>query len=776
MRSFIKSLFKLLTHSARYVASNRIASRGIIHFGKKTSVLPAMGEVVDSAPTFRGKFIFAAAACLIAAMGPNLRANATTAAPVFSPASGGYHTTLTVKITDATAGAIIYYTTDGSRPTTSSSRYYSPLMVGANESFHALAIANGSTSADVVGWYTIALPAPVPVASVAGGTYNKIQYVTLTDGAPNATIYYTLDTTYPSTSSPKYTGPIEATTNTTITAWATAPNYEPGSALRVSYTIVAPPPVITPNGGVFQDTVSVRMSDAVVGALVHWTNDGSIPTAASGGYYNPIIVDPSQTRTEVFRAMATAPGYLPSSVTYSEFIVDQTAGTLATAKVGTTPLLTIPPNFMGISTNYDQPPIMMGQESKGVNQQYRTLLRYLTANATAPLLIRIPADDTKLSDVEADVEPLAELAEAVNVNYTLGVDLWKSTPSLAQSEASAWISGVPNSLIYGIEIGNEPDVYPFNGARPSSYSWSDFLAQFHQWQSAVDTTTGNAVHIMGPSMGSDWWVPEAGPALADDTLTPHVVSEHAYLGKTAQESGAAWPQDYLLYPGSATEMPTLYTAYAAAAHKAGRIFRMDEINSFYNGGVNGISTTFSSSLWSIDTMFNYVKDGFDGVNWITAQGTYYQLFQFHSTVNNGMNVYSLTQVAPLYYGLLVFSQMAGNNAKLLPVTTSTSANVSIWATVDDTTTAHVVVINKDENATGKVQITLPGYTSAKLRYLSAAVYWAANGVTLGGQTFDGSTDGTIQGSLVEQTITGTNGVFVLPNMPITCAAVLDLTK
>ena len=44
-------------------------------------------------------------------------------APVLSPAPGTYPTAQTVTISDSTAGATIYYTTDGTTPTTSSNVY-----------------------------------------------------------------------------------------------------------------------------------------------------------------------------------------------------------------------------------------------------------------------------------------------------------------------------------------------------------------------------------------------------------------------------------------------------------------------------------------------------------------------------------------------------------------------------------------------------------------------------------------------------------------------------
>jgi len=219
-----------------------------------------------------------------------------------------------------------------------------------------------------------------------------------------------------------------------------------------------------------------------------------------------------------------------------------------------------------------------------------------------------------------------------------------------------------------------------------------------------------------------------------------------------------------------------FSSYAASAHKAGALFRLGELNSIWGGGIAGISNTFSAALWSIDIMFNLANIGIDGVNWHSGQGTAYQLVQFNLLASGGTTTYQIAQVNPLYYGLLVFAQMAGRGAQLLPVSLKTNANVSAWATIDNTSTAHVVVINKDEQATGNVKIALPGYTSGTVRYLSAANFSATNGVTLGGQTFDGSPDGTIQGQPVSTTITAKDGVFTLPDMPITSAAIIDFSQ
>ena len=174
-------------------------------------------------------------------------------------------------------------------------------------------------------------------------------------------------------------------------------------------------------------------------------------------------------------------------------------------------------------------------------------------------------------------------------------------------------------------------------------------------------------------------------------------------------------------------------------------------------------------------MFAFLSSGVDGVNWHTSAGTYYNAFNLTVTTKSGKNTYSLGGVNPLYYGMLLFAQATGNGAQLLPISNLTNANLDIWATIDNSGTVHVVVINKDEFQTGNVQISVPGYNAAVALPLTASTYTATNGVRYAGQTFDGSTDGTIQGSQVTQTITPNNGVFSI-SVPTTSAVLLNLTR
>ena len=83
----------------------------------------------------------------------------TCATPTFSPAGGTFTEAQTVEINCTTEGATIYYTLDGTNPTTSSSVYNSAISISTNTTVKAMAAADGYENSDVASaTYTIVQP------------------------------------------------------------------------------------------------------------------------------------------------------------------------------------------------------------------------------------------------------------------------------------------------------------------------------------------------------------------------------------------------------------------------------------------------------------------------------------------------------------------------------------------------------------------------------------------------------------------------------------------
>jgi large repetitive protein len=116
-----------------------------------------------------------------------------TVTPTFSPAAGTYISAQSVTISDSTSGATIYYTADGSTPTTSSANYNGPITVSSSETIHAIATASGFTTSVVESAaYMIVTPLSITTTAsqIPGGTVNT-PYAGVTLAATGGVAPYT---------------------------------------------------------------------------------------------------------------------------------------------------------------------------------------------------------------------------------------------------------------------------------------------------------------------------------------------------------------------------------------------------------------------------------------------------------------------------------------------------------------------------------------------------------------------------------------------------------
>lgn len=232
----------------------------------------------------------------------------TTAKPVISPGTGTYTTFEPVTITDSdsASGAVIYYTTDGSTPTASSTQYTGGITVSTSETIQAIAIAANYLNSNVASaTYTLNLPTvATPTFPLAPGTYSASQSVTITDSTPGAAIYYTTNGSTPTTSSTQYTGSLSLSGAVTINAIAVATNYSNSAVTSTTYNFTPDfsvpstlPPVTVATGTSWNEMIAVKPFGGFTGT-VYFSCSG-LPTEATCSFLPNTITGSGSTQITV---------------------------------------------------------------------------------------------------------------------------------------------------------------------------------------------------------------------------------------------------------------------------------------------------------------------------------------------------------------------------------------------------------------------------------------------------------------------------------------------
>ena len=175
--------------------SNEELYRAAISFYEETKQLDKISEILED--------------CDDESVLSSLKAYVSTE-PVFSLDDGKYSEVQ--EVTLSASGETIYYTTDGTNPTSSSTKYTEPILLNVEGKTQIKAIAYNKKkipSLVVSKTYEIEFPvADAPVVTPSTGQYSTATQISIT--VPEGyTAYYTTDGSTPTTESSLYTGPIE---------------------------------------------------------------------------------------------------------------------------------------------------------------------------------------------------------------------------------------------------------------------------------------------------------------------------------------------------------------------------------------------------------------------------------------------------------------------------------------------------------------------------------------------------------------------------------------
>jgi M6 family metalloprotease-like protein len=184
----------------------------------------------------------------------------------------------------------IYYSINGSSPDMSQP-YIQPILINSDTvlKFFALDLA-GNLSPVYTETYYIDDKSPEAYSNPVGGLYNKSQNVTLSmNEAGN--IYYTTNRTTPTTTSTKYTKPINITNTTTLKYIAIDQAGNPSTVYTQQFTIDTKSPYLTsaPSGGIYNinKTVTINMNE---NGTIYYTLNGTMPSTKSYKYKGPITI------------------------------------------------------------------------------------------------------------------------------------------------------------------------------------------------------------------------------------------------------------------------------------------------------------------------------------------------------------------------------------------------------------------------------------------------------------------------------------------------------
>lgn len=258
--------------------------------------------------------------------------------PTVSISVGGteYDNIRTVTLSPSVNGAQIYYTTDGSTPTTESNLYSEPFDVEASTQItvttttvRAIAVYYGETSIVAEQTVTTRRHVATPEFTPSGNV------VTISCDTPDATIYYTTNGDTPTTASTQYTGAVTLDASSTLKAIAVLQNWQnsvvTSQAYYVGYygasslsamasldNIKTLTPMMSTSANHYKKTYTFAVS---AGQYVYWCipSNKTISKVTSSGFEVPVHAQTSVSGWNCYRngeTDADAPVSVAGTYTY----------------------------------------------------------------------------------------------------------------------------------------------------------------------------------------------------------------------------------------------------------------------------------------------------------------------------------------------------------------------------------------------------------------------------------------------------------------------------
>jgi hypothetical protein len=332
----------------------------------------------------------------------------------------------------------------------------------------------------------------------------------------------------------------------------------------------------------------------------------------------------------------------------------------------------------------------------------------------------------------ADIQRLDRFLGATGWRAEVGINLARWDQALAADQARTMFSVLGDRLV-AAECGNEPDQWVGKGFRPAGYAYADYRKD---WESCAAAT--GAPRVAGPDTASPTsaWATSLAADERANGLTMLMVHQYS-MDPTGTIARLLSPDTNAAQRNAAT--PIL--AAAGANHLPARI---DETNSAWGGGINGVSNTQASALWALDYSLQMAQLGLAGINFHGGLGVCnqpiwngkWQLYTPMCAADSADEAAQVYRATPIYYGIWMARQLGPG--RFLPVTVSTDRNVNAYAVRGDDGRTRIAVIAKDDPAAGPVRLDLAvagrGATASVLHLAGSSL--TADDTAIQGATVD----------------------------------------
>lgn len=325
---------------------------------------------------------------------------------------------------------------------------------------------------------------------------------------------------------------------------------------------------------------------------------------------------------------------------------------------------------------------------------------------------------------EADWDSLFGFAQAAGVKVIYCLRLHQGDPAVDAATVK-YIMAHYASLVDSFSIGQEPSAYPVEkidtrpagermGAAVEKYPYTSYCDQWKIFADAIVAAVPE-VKFCGPSVhnNADW----ARRFMEDHGKGQHVamITEHLYPGGSANKLPSAEVGRERMLSGEFIKVyEKLHAGFVPAAQALGLPYRLEEVNSYFNGGAQDASNTYSAALWGLDFMYWWAAHDAAGLNFHTgdrvSMNNDYQPSRYatFTSMPDGF------EIRPLAYALKAFD--LGAQGRFAPLTLENSAalNLTAYAVIANDHSIAITIINKEHG---------PGARDASVALSTAGAKW-----------------------------------------------------